>query len=114
MVGLSTKIQSRRKLNKVHNGAVMCVRFSKDGLFLASCGGDKLVCVYSVESGGLISKHFPHDRYVSSCAFSLSNTFFATGSNDKCVSIFNLNIEGDKKKNDMKTIVLVLFYHGSS
>ena len=96
VVGLSTKIQSRRKLSKIHNGAVMCVRFSKDGLFLASCGGDKLVCIYNVENGGLISKHFPHDRYVSSCAFSLSNTFFATGSNDKCVSIFNLNIEGDK------------------
>ena len=72
------------------------VRFSKDGQFLASCGGDKLVCIYNVENGGLISKYYPHDRYVSSCAFSWSGAFFATGSNDKCVSIFNWNIEGDK------------------
>ena len=102
----------------------MCVRFSKDGQFLASCGGDKLVCIYNVvsvillkidalgqetcqkvrnllsvivlrfflqfqENGSILSKCYPHDRYVASCAFSWSGSFFATGSNDKCVSIFN-------------------------
>ena len=50
VVGLSTKICLRKKLTKEHDGAVMCVRFSKDGQFLASCGGDKLVCIYNVVS----------------------------------------------------------------
>ena len=50
VVGLTTKICSRKKFSKEHNGAVMCVRFSKDGQFLASCGGDKLVCIYNVVS----------------------------------------------------------------
>jgi WD40 repeat protein len=48
VVGLTTKICLRKKLIKEHDGSVMCVRFSKDGQFLASCGGDKLVCIYNV------------------------------------------------------------------
>ena len=33
-----------------HDSAVMCVRFSPDGSLLASTGGDKYLCVYSIVS----------------------------------------------------------------
>ena len=56
VVGLTNKIVSRKKFAGIHNGAVMCVRFSKDGKFLASCGGDKLVCIYQVVSQNLAKK----------------------------------------------------------
>ena len=33
-----------------HDSAVMCVRISPDGSHLASTGGDKYLCVYSIVS----------------------------------------------------------------
>lgn len=51
VIGLNTKIQSRKKMSGCHSSAVMCVRFSKDGQYLASCGGDKLVCIYDANTG---------------------------------------------------------------
>ena len=49
VIGLNTKILSRKRFQGDHSGAVMCVRFSKDGQFLVSSGGDKLACIYNVE-----------------------------------------------------------------
>ena len=97
ITGLNTKIMSRKKISGHHNSAVMCLRFSKDSKYLASTGGDKLACIYEVSTGNVIQKLTPHDRYIGSCAFSHTGTFFATGSNDKCVSIFGI---GDYKKSD--------------
>jgi WD40 repeat protein len=50
ITGLNVKIVSRKRLSGDHSSAVMCLRFTKDGKFLASTGGDKLVCIYSVVS----------------------------------------------------------------
>lgn len=88
VTGLNFKVTKSKRFSGDHSGAVMCVRFSKDGLFVASTGGDKLVCIYDVDKGVLVKKMRPHERYVGSCAFSWSGAFLATGSNDKCVAIF--------------------------
>ena len=66
----------------------MCLRFSADAQFLASSGGDKLLCIYNTESGDLLHKLYPHERYIGSCAFSRSSAFLVSGSNDKSVVIF--------------------------
>ena len=40
-------IQLKRTFSD-HDMAVMCVRFSPDGKYLASSGGDKYLCLYSM------------------------------------------------------------------
>ena len=90
ITGLNTKIMSRKKISGHHNSAVMCVRFSKDGKYLVSTGGDKMVIFYDVSTGEVLRRMTPHDRYVGSCAFSNTGVFFTTGSNDKSVIIFEL------------------------
>ena len=104
IVGLNTKIISRKKICGHHNSAVMCLRFSKDSKYLASSGGDKLACIYEVETGNVIQKMTPHDRYIGSCAFSQTGTFFATGSNDKSVAIFELEEYKSSRNNIQGTV----------
>ena len=69
----------------------MCVRFSADGKFLASTGGDKVAYLYEIPNGNVVNKITHHDRYVGSCAFSRNGMFLATGSNDKQVAIWRLD-----------------------
>ena len=88
VIGLNTKILSRKRFHGDHSNAVMCLRFSQDGQFLATSGGDKLLCVYNTESGDLLHKLYPHERYIGSCAFSRSSAFLVSGSNDRSVVIF--------------------------
>ena len=78
----------------------MCVRFSLDGKFLASTGGDKMAYLYEMPSGTIVRKISHHDRYVGSCAFSKNGRFLATGSNDKTVAIWKLD------SNDSNSTVL--------
>lgn len=100
--GLTNQIVSKTKLQGHHSGAVMCVRFSKDGLYLASTGGDKLICIYSVETGKLVRNLNYHGRYVGSCAFSSSGHFFATGSNDRTVAIWRISARPNNPNNSLQ------------
>ena len=74
-----------------HLSSVMCVRFSPDGQFLASSGGDKLAFLYELPSGNVLAKIEHHNSYVATCAFSRSAKRLATGSNDKQIVVWKLN-----------------------
>ncbi|XP_069690703.1 WD repeat, SAM and U-box domain-containing protein 1-like [Periplaneta americana] len=72
-----------------HTSALMCVRFSPGGNYLASSSLDKTVRVWEV-NGNCVAVLEGHSRYVTSCAFSRDSSLLASGSNDKSVMVWNL------------------------
>lgn len=80
-----------------------CVRFSKDGKFLAT-GCNKLTQVFSVETGDLVARLNDEssvstnggydtdtgDLYIRSVCFSPDGKFLATGAEDKIIRIWDL------------------------
>jgi WD40 repeat protein len=74
-----------------HSSTVMCVKFSSDGKFLSSSGGDKLVFLYGIPGGTVIAKIDHHNSYVGACAFSRNSKLLVTGSNDKQTAVWKLD-----------------------
>ncbi|XP_076388517.1 WD repeat, SAM and U-box domain-containing protein 1 isoform X2 [Megachile rotundata] len=68
-----------------HSSALTCVRFSANGLYVASSGLDK-----TASSGKVVAITSEHRRYVACCAFSKDGNLLATGSNDKSVIVWDL------------------------
>ncbi|CDK29042.1 unnamed protein product [Kuraishia capsulata CBS 1993] len=85
-----------------HASVVCCVRFSKDGKFLAT-GCNKLTQVFSVDTGELIARLSDDsvnpngsydtdsgDLYIRSVCFSPDGKYLATGAEDKLIRIWDL------------------------
>ncbi|ODQ77469.1 hypothetical protein BABINDRAFT_67152 [Babjeviella inositovora NRRL Y-12698] len=88
-----------------HSSVVCCVRFSKDGKFLAT-GCNKTTQVYGVETGSLVAKLIDEsssastsdaaatptsDLYIRSVCFSPDGKYLATGAEDKLIRIWDLS-----------------------
>lgn len=96
-------VQLCRVMEK-HSSALTCVRFSSNGLYIASCGLDKTAVIWETVSdlsrkGNQLLRHgsrsfinFPlqcsgkvitiisgHNRYIACCAFSRDGSLLATG-----------------------------------
>ena len=99
--GIRHSMQFEQKFTH-HSSSVMCVKFSPDGNFLASAGGDKVVFLYEMPSGNVLTKIEHHNSYVGTCAFSRSMKHFATGSNDKQLVIWKLD-STDIKDSELRT-----------
>ncbi|GFG40879.1 hypothetical protein Cfor_08909 [Coptotermes formosanus] len=84
-----------------HTSALMCVRFSPGGNYLASSSLDKTVRIWET-SGDCVAVLEGHSRYVTCCAFSRDSSLLASGSNDKSVIVWNvggnLNLESELVK----------------
>ncbi|PRD23410.1 UNVERIFIED_CONTAM: Wdsub1 [Trichonephila clavipes] len=93
----SVETNSTKKISPItilegHTGNVIACRFSCDGALLASTGGDRAIFLWNPETGEAIQKLERHNRYVTCCAFS-NSTLLATGSNDKTVVLWSLNMK---------------------
>ncbi|XP_076388519.1 uncharacterized protein LOC100881755 isoform X4 [Megachile rotundata] len=73
-----------------HSSALTCVRFSANGLYVASSGLDKTAVIWETSSGKVVAITSEHRRYVACCAFSKDGNLLATGSNDKSVIVWDL------------------------
>ncbi|XP_011630777.1 WD repeat, SAM and U-box domain-containing protein 1-like isoform X1 [Pogonomyrmex barbatus] len=95
-------IQLCRVMEK-HSSALTCVRFSSNGLYIASCGLDKTAVIWETSSGKVLTIISGHNRYIACCAFSRDGSLLATGSNDKSVIAWdltgNLTIDSELSRN---------------
>lgn len=95
-------VQLCRVMEK-HSSALTCVRFSSNGLYIASCSLDKTTVIWEASSGKVVTIISGHNRYIACCAFSRDGSLLATGSNDKSVIAWdltgNLTIDSELSKN---------------
>nr|KAF7433992.1 hypothetical protein H0235_002183 [Vespula pensylvanica] len=85
----SATINLYRVMEK-HSSALTCVRFSSNGLYIASSGLDKTAIIWETSTGKICNVLARHNRYVACCAFSRDGNLLATGSNDKSVIVWDL------------------------
>ncbi|EZA49221.1 WD repeat, SAM and U-box domain-containing protein [Ooceraea biroi] len=95
-------VQLCRVMEK-HSSALTCVRFSSNGLYIASSGLDKTAVIWETSSGKVMTIISGHNRYIACCAFSRDGSLLATGSNDKSVIVWdltgNLSIDSELSRN---------------
>lgn len=75
-----------------HQSGVAAIAYSPDSKRIVTCGGDRLVNVWSVSANGnpaLISELKGHNQPVSSVAYSPDGRFIASGGGDLVVRIWN-------------------------
>ncbi|KAJ9628547.1 general transcription repressor [Taxawa tesnikishii (nom. ined.)] len=82
--------------NLIHTSVVCCVRFSRDGRFVAT-GCNRSAQIFDVESGQQIHHLQDNalapdgDLYIRSVCFSPDGIFLATGAEDKVIRIWEIN-----------------------
>lgn len=78
--------------NLVHESVVCCVRFSRDGRYVAT-GCNRSAQIFDVGSGNLLTKlqddtvDKDGDLYIRSVCFSPDGSFLATGAEDKQIRV---------------------------
>ena len=73
-----------------HKDAILDLAFSPDGKTLATCGYDRLIKLWDVDSGQLIRELKDHSDAVYGVAFSPDGTLLASGSADRAVKVWQV------------------------
>ncbi len=81
---------------KQHTGPVYRAKFSPNGEWIASCGQDKTVCVWSAQTGQLQHVLSGHTGEVNGIAFSSDGRFIASVSDDASVRIWEAATGAEK------------------
>ncbi|KAL2050771.1 hypothetical protein ABVK25_009009 [Lepraria finkii] len=81
--------------NLVHESVVCCVRFSRDGRYVAT-GCNRSAQIFEVESGNQVTKlqddtvDKDGDLYIRSVCFSPDGMYLATGAEDKLIRVWDI------------------------
>ena len=78
-----------------HEGSVLGVAFSADGLYLASAGQDRTVRVWDVEAGTSVRVIRGHTDMVTGVAFSPDGDRLVTGSHDGTARVWDLTFDDE-------------------
>ncbi|EGR29658.1 hypothetical protein IMG5_151600 [Ichthyophthirius multifiliis] len=79
-----------------HQSIVWCVEFSKDGMFMSTCGDDKYIKIFKKNENGVFQQPYvvesqienAHLRSIFSISFSEDAMFLASGGADNCLNVY--------------------------
>ncbi|MDG2385527.1 MAG: hypothetical protein P8N76_27910 [Pirellulaceae bacterium] len=80
-----------KELVDAHSDTVFGVAFSPDGQRLASCGADRFMKVFDVETGELAKTFEGHTHHVLDVAWQADGRVLATAGADKVVKVWDFN-----------------------
>jgi small GTP-binding protein len=83
-------VTSNKLTISAHDSYIAQLKWSADGKFLASAGGDKRIKIWNDISFSFYKEFAGHDEVISCLAWSDSNKRIASGSADKLIKIWNL------------------------
>jgi WD40 repeat protein len=87
-----------REFKDAHSDTVYGVAFTSDGKRLASCGADKFIRIFELETGKLIKTFEGHTHHVLAVSWKRDGRILASAGADKTVKIWDM-ITGEQKKN---------------
>ena len=82
----------------VHSDAVLSIRFSPDGRFLASSSADRFVRVVELATGKVVKAFEGHTSYVLGVAWKRDSRTLASAGADKLIKVWDF-VTGERKKN---------------
>lgn len=86
-----------QEIEDAHSDSVFGVAFSPDGQQIASCGADRFMKVFDLESGDLVRNYEGHTHHVLCVAWRADGRALATGGADKVVKVWN-TVDGSQIK----------------
>jgi WD40 repeat protein len=79
-----------REIQDAHSDTIFGLAFSPDGKLLASCGADRFMKVFDVQSGNLVRTFEGHTHHVLAVGWRADGRVLVTGGADKVVKLWNL------------------------
>ncbi|GMH42600.1 hypothetical protein BSKO_10519 [Bryopsis sp. KO-2023] len=73
-----------------HDGAVLAIRFNKEGTYCLSCGKDRTVRLWNPERGILVKTYEGHGYEVRDVCVAKDNSKFATGGGDRQIFLWDV------------------------
>ncbi|XP_064971906.1 COMPASS-like H3K4 histone methylase component WDR5B [Musa acuminata AAA Group] len=74
-----------------HRRAVSCVKFSNDGLYLASASLDKTVIVWASDTFGTVATFSGHSEGISDLAWSSDSHYVCSASDDRTLRVWDVH-----------------------
>ena len=85
------------QIENAHSDTVFGLAYSPDGRRIASCGADRFMKIFELESGKLVRTFEGHTHHVLSVSWRADGRALATGGADKLVKIWN-SVDGSQLK----------------
>lgn len=86
-----------REVNEPHSDTIFGMEFSPDGQYIATCGADRFMKVFTVADGKFVRSFEGHTHHVLGVSWSADGRTLATSSADKAIKYWNFRT-GDQKK----------------